>query len=280
VGHDLARAIADASLLPHQAWLAVDAILRVAYRRLVSHRNLLEWTSAEVMQWNSPSHVRIFVGLLGLAGVLSVAMAWAVVRWRPLSLLAAGPWLALWLVSPLLGWLLTRRPEPKQQRLELAGRDLRFLRRVARRTWGYFSNFVGDKTSYLPPDNYQVSHRNQLAMRTSPTNIGLWIVSALGAHDFGYLTVDGVIDKLTRTLKTVGKLERYEGHLLNWYDIETLTPLEPRYVSTVDSGNLLGALWCLSPGLEELVRVPILGNRHRKSGGQGRRCRSGYPPHR
>ncbi len=258
VGHDLARAIADASLLQHQAWLAVDAILRVAYRRLVSHRNLLEWTSAEVMQWNSPSHVRMFVGLLSLAGVLSAALAWAVVRWRPSSLLAAGPWLALWLVSPLLGWLLTRRPEPKQQRLELAGRDLQFLRRVARRTWGYFSNFVGDKTSYLPPDNYQVSHRNQLAMRTSPTNIGLWIVSALGAHDFGYLTVDDVIDKLTRTLKTAGELERYEGHLLNWYDIETLTPLEPRYVSTVDSGNLLCALWCLEPGLEEIVRVPIL----------------------
>jgi len=257
-GHDLARAIADASLLPHQAWLTVDAILRVGYRRLVSHRNLLEWASAEVMQWNSPRHVRMFVSLLSLAGVLSAAVAWAVERWRPSSLLAAGPWLALWLVSPLIGWLLTRRPEPKQQRLELAERDLRFLRRVARRTWGYFSDFVGDKTSYLPPDNYQVSHRNQLAMRTSPTNIGLWIVSALSAHDFGYLTVDDVIDKLTRTLKTIGKLERYEGHLLNWYDIETLTPLEPRYVSTVDSGNLLGALWCLEPGLEEIVRVPIL----------------------
>jgi cyclic beta-1,2-glucan synthetase len=257
-GHDLARAIVDASLLPHQAWLALDAILRVGYRRLVSHRNLLEWTSAEVAQWNSPSHVRMFVSLLGLAGVLSAAMAWAVERWRPSSLLAAAPWLALWLVSPLIGWLLTRRPEPRQQQLEVTGRDLWFLRRVARRTWGYFSDFVGDKTSYLPPDNYQVSHRNQLAMRTSPTNIGLWIVSALGAHDFGYLTVDDVIDKLTHTLKAVGKLERYEGHLLNWYDIETLTPLEPRYVSTVDSGNLLGALLCLEHGLEELIRVPIL----------------------
>jgi cyclic beta-1,2-glucan synthetase len=257
-GRDLARAIADASLLPHQAWLALDAVLRVVYRRLVSHRNLLEWTSAEVAQWNSPGHVRMFVILLGLAGVLSAAMAWAVQRWRPSSLLAAGPWLTLWLVSPLLGWLLTRRPEPKQQQLEVAERDLRLLRMVARRTWRYFSDFVGDKTSYLPPDNYQVSHRNQLAMRTSPTNIGLWMVSALGAHDFGYLTVDDVIDKLTRTLKTVGKLERYEGHLLNWYDIETLTPLEPRYVSTVDSGNLLAALLCLEHGVEELFRVPIL----------------------
>jgi cyclic beta-1,2-glucan synthetase len=258
VRHDLVRAIVDASLLPHQAWLTLDAILRVGYRRLVSHRNLLEWTSAEVAQWNSPSHVRMFVSLLGLASVMGTAVGWAVERWRPSSLLAAGPWLALWLVSPLIGWLLTRRPEPRQQQMEVPERDLRFLRRVARRTWGYFSDFVGDRTSYLPPDNYQVSHQNHLAMRTSPTNIGLWVVSALGAHDFGYLTIDGVIDRLTGTLKTVGKLERYEGHLLNWYDIETLTPLEPRYVSTVDSGNLLGALFCLKHGLEELFRAPIL----------------------
>ncbi|MFZ1946896.1 MAG: glycosyl transferase, partial [bacterium] len=257
-GHDLARAVVDASLLPHQAWLALDAILRVGYRRLVSHRKLLEWTSAEVMQWNSPGHVRMFVILMSLAGILSVALAGAVERWRPSSLPAAGPWLALWVVSPLVGWLLTRRPEPRQRQLELRERDLRFLRGVARRTWGYFSDFVGEKTSYLPPDNYQVSHRNQLAMRTSPTNIGLWMVSALGAHDFGYLTVDDVIDRLTRTMKTLGKLERYEGHLLNWYDMETLSPLEPRYVSTVDSGNLLGALWCLEQGLEEIVRDPIL----------------------
>jgi cyclic beta-1,2-glucan synthetase len=257
-GHDLVRGIVDASLLPHQAWLALDAVLRAGYRRLISHRNLLEWTSADVTQWNSPSHVRTFVGLLSLAGIMSAAMAWGVVRWRPSSLLAAAPWLALWLASPLVGWLLTRRPERKQQRLELPDRDLRFLRRIARRTWGYFSDFVGDKTSYLPPDNYQVSHRNHLAMRTSPTNIGLWIVSALGAHDFGYLTVDAVIGRLTHTLKTVHKLERYEGHLVNWYDIETLAPLEPRYVSTVDSGNLLGALFCLEHGLEELFRVPII----------------------
>jgi cyclic beta-1,2-glucan synthetase len=95
-------------------------------------------------------------------------------------------------------------------------------------------------------------------MRTSPTNIGLWMLSALAAHDFGYLTVDQVVDKLTHTMKTLGKLERYEGHLLNWYDIQTLTPLEPRYVSTVDSGNLLGALWSLEHGLDELIQTPVV----------------------
>ena len=95
-------------------------------------------------------------------------------------------------------------------------------------------------------------------MRTSPTNIGLWMASALGAYDSGYLTIDQVLRRLTSTMATIGRLERYQGHLLNWYDIGTLAPLEPRYVSTVDSGNLLGALWALRQGLDELVRDPLI----------------------
>ncbi len=115
-----------------------------------------------------------------------------------------------------------------------------YLRKVARRTWRFFSDFVSEETSWLPPDNYQVFHQDQLAMRTSPTNIGLWMLSALAARDFGYVTGDQVVETLSRSMETIARLERYEGHLLNWYDIQTLKPLEPRYVSTVDSGNLLG----------------------------------------
>ncbi len=133
-----------------------------------------------------------------------------------------------------------------------------FLRKIARRTWRFFSEFVSDETSWLPPDNYQVFHQDRLAMRTSPTNIGLWMLSALAARDFGYMTVDQVVQSLRRTMETIARLERHEGHLLNWYDMQTLKPLEPRYVSTVDSGNLLGALWSLEHGLEELIRRPVL----------------------
>jgi cyclic beta-1,2-glucan synthetase len=258
LAHDLLRAIVEVALLPRQAWLALDAILRVWYRRLISHRGLLEWTSTQVMHGNAPDRVQTFVMLLGLASIFSVIMGWAVQRWMPSNIFVAGPWLVLWFLSPLIGWFLTLRPHVRSQRLLFPEKDVRFLRKVARRTWRYFSDFVGDDTSWLPPDNYQFSHKNQLAMRTSPTNIGFWMVSALAAHDFGYLTVDQAIKKLTRTMETIGKLERYEGHLLNWYDIKTLTPLEPRYVSMVDSGNLLGALWALEHGLDELIQGPML----------------------
>ena len=124
--------------------------------------------------------------------------------------------------------------------------------------WRYFSTLVGEGTSWLPPDNYQVAHNRSLAMRTSPTNIGLWMTSVLGAHDCGYQTISQTIEKLGCTMATISRLQRHQGHLLNWYDIQTLAPLEPRYVSTVDSGNLLGALWALEQGLGELVHAPLM----------------------
>lgn len=256
VAHDLRRAIVEAALLPHQAGLALDAILRVWYRRLISHRGSLEWTSAEAAHRGAPDQLPMFVMSMGRASIFSGIVGWAVQRWMPSNLLMASPWLVLWFLSPLIGWLLNLRPHAKQSLLP--EKDLQFLRKVARRTWRYFSDFVNDETSWLPPDNYQVSHQNQLAMRTSPTNTGLWMLSTLAAHDFGYLTVDQVVEKLTHTMETIGKLERYEGHVLNWYDIQTLTPLEPRYVSAVDSGNLLGALWALEHGLDELIQTPVL----------------------
>jgi cyclic beta-1,2-glucan synthetase len=135
------------------------------------------------------------------------------------------------------------------------------LRQLSRQTWRYFDDFVGPDTHWLPPDNYQVSHQNELALRTSPTNIGLWMLTVLGAHDFGYLTGDQVIERVSQTLETLDKVDRYEGHLLNWYDIRSLEPLEPRYVSMVDSGNFLGSLWTLEAGLKELNDEPLIGPR-------------------
>jgi len=255
--HDLLRTIVVAALLPHQAWLALNAILRAGYRRLVSHRRMLEWAPAPEKR-NAPNRLRGFVFSMGLASLLSAVLAWLLYQWVPVNFALASPWLVLWFFSPVAGWLLNLRPQPRPQRSLLPAKELMSLRKIARRTWRYFSDFVGAETSWLPPDNYQVFHQDQLAMRTSPTNIGLWMLSALAARDFGYLTADQVVETLARSLETIRTLERHEGHLLNWYDIQTRKPLEPRYVSTVDSGNLLGALWTLEHGLEELLQRPLL----------------------
>ena len=257
VAHDLLRAAADVALLPHQAGLALDAILRVAYRRLISHRGLLAWTSAQVVAGEAPEQRSRFVRSMIPASLSSVIVAGALVLWRPSSLALASPWLLLWLLSPLVGWILNLRPVEKQPQYQLSPHDRRVLRTTARHTWRYFSDFVGEASAWLPPDNFQVAPLSQLAMRTSPTNIGLALLSTLAAHDFGYVTLDQVVENLAAHLQTIGQLERYQGHLLNWYDINTLKPLEPRYVSFVDSGNLLAALWTLEHGLDDLSHRPL-----------------------
>ncbi len=256
--HDFLRAIVDAALIPHQAWLAIDAIFRVWFRRLISHRNLLQWTSQQVTNLSSSDQIPRFILSMGLASFFSGILGLMVQKWMPSNLAIAVPWLVLWFLSPLFGWLLNLSPKMSKKQSVLPAKDMRFLRQVARRTWRYFSDFVNDKTSWLPPDNYQVSHKNQLAMRTSPTNIGLWLLSLISAHEFGYQTLDQIIEKLMHTFDTISKLDRHKGHLLNWYDIQTLLPLEPRYVSAVDSGNLLGTLLTLEQGLKELIHSPLL----------------------
>jgi hypothetical protein len=131
------------------------------------------------------------------------------------------------------------------------------LRAAARTTWRYFESFTTAADAWLPPDNYQEHEQGpRLARRTSPTNIGMSLLSALAAHDLGYLTTAALIGRLDRTLTTLEGLERYRGHFLNWYDTATLAPLHPRYVSTVDSGNLAGALGTLAQGLLALPQRP------------------------
>src|SRR5437867_249714 len=129
---------------------------------------------------------------------------------------------------------------------------------AARRTWRYFDDFVGPQTSWLPPDNVQETPKREIFLRTSPTNIGLWMLATVAANDFGYITIDDLVARNLGTLETLGKLERFEGHLFNWYDLSTLEPLRPRYVSTVDSGNLLASLWTFETSCEELAARPLL----------------------
>jgi len=258
VGHDLTRAFAEASLLMHQSGLVLDAILRVFYRRWISQRKLLEWTPAQMDEKKYGDQGNIFQLNFWLISSLSAVLAAGVALLNPGRLPAALPWLVLWFFSPLVAGLLTRKKPVRRQQGVLSSKDTRILQRIARRTWRYFDDFVSPDTNWLPPDNYQVSHQNQLALRTSPTNIGMWMLSALAANDFGYLTLDQTLHRLENTMAALGELERHRGHLLNWYSLEDLQPLTPRYVSSVDSGNFIAALWTLEQGIDEILSQPVL----------------------
>ncbi|MEJ2010691.1 MAG: glucoamylase family protein [Anaerolineales bacterium] len=256
---EVLRAVTEAALLPHRAGMALDAIVRVLYRRWVSHAHLLEWTTAQMTKWSSTGRIRLFLIHMGFVSFFAGLTGLGLEVFFPSQLATASGWLLIWFMNPVIGWWLTRTPKPASERAELSATDLRYLRRLARRTWRYFSDFVGPGTNWLPPDNYQVSHQNQLAMRTSPTNIGLGLLSAIAAGDFGYLTLDEVVTRLGASISSLKRLEHHNGHLLNWYDLKDLKPLEPRYVSFVDSGNLVAALWTLAEGLQDLLQRPVLG---------------------
>lgn len=248
------RALLSIVLLPHQAYISLDAICRVFYRRLVSRRHLLEWSTekhASLQQYQQ------FLIKLTAVSLYAIAVLTYLIAWQSSALFVAIPLCVLWILSPWVVYLLDKPFSEKKLRV-LSRHELLFLRNTARKTWRYFDDFVGTESNWLPPDNYQAALGIEVAQRTSPTNIGLWMLAALTAYDFRYITADIVIDRVSETMSTLKKLEHYEGHLLNWYQTQTMHPLYPRYVSTVDSGNFLASLWTFEKGVEDMLDAPIL----------------------
>src|SRR5690606_39324571 len=147
----------------------------------------------------------------------------------------------LWASSPAFASFISRSAET-EDRIEVTPGDATALRRIARRTWLYFETFVTVEHNMLPPDNFQETPEPVVAARTSPTNIGVYLLSTVSARDFGWLGLAETIERLEKTLATMERMERHRGHFYNWYDTRTLKPLHPLYISSVDSGNLAGHL--------------------------------------
>ena len=251
------------AFLPYEAFFCLDAIVRTLGRTLITRRRLLEWNpSSEV---DRASEQRGHSGVLASYRSMAIAPAIAAGAWaavsltNPVVLAMAGPILLLWAASPALAWRVSR-PLPRRSARLTTGQS-HFLRQLARRTWGYFETYVGPDDNWLPPDNLQEYPATKVAHRTSPTNMGLALLANLTAHDFGYLSTGQLVQRTTNALRTMGSLQRYRGHFFNWYDTQTLLPLAPLYVSTVDSGNLAGHLLTLRPGLTALADTPILNPR-------------------
>ncbi|MCU1326081.1 MAG: glycosyltransferase, partial [Bryobacterales bacterium] len=254
-GDDLRRASVMVTVMPHQAWLALDAIVRVLHRRFVSRRQLLEWQTAEAAETNKGLHLEATMRqLVMVAGVSGVALGMLALRGAFAPTFA---YLGVWIAAPwLIRWLAKATPRSATEPLEEEEKPA--LRALARRTWRFFDELVGPANNWLPPDNSQLALRTEVARRTSPTNIGLWLNAAQAAHDFGYITTEDLAERCGATMATLQKLQRYEGHLLNWYDTQSLEPLLPQYVSTVDSGNLIASLWVFAQGCRDLAEEPLL----------------------
>ncbi|WP_242359884.1 GH36-type glycosyl hydrolase domain-containing protein [Anaeromyxobacter sp. SG17] len=249
-----ARVLLQVTFLANQACEMVHAIVVTLVRLAITRRGLLEWeTAAASAARGTGLGRRSFLVAMAASPAIALASAVLVAVWRPEALLAAAPLLVLWAAAPLVAHRLSQ-PIGERDR-GLGEEDRRFLLGVARTTWKYFEAFMGPEDHHLPADNFQ-EVPERIAHRTSPTNIGMGLLSTLAAHDLGLVPTGELIERIDATLTTMEGLERLEGHLFNWYDTKTLAPLPPRYVSTVDSGNLAGALIAVSEGLRALGRGP------------------------
>jgi len=252
LGATAGQALLSITFLAEQARECLDAILRTLYRLVVSRKHLLEWETAAATEHRLGAGLAYFWSVMWPSSALAVALAVLVFFVRPAALLPAAPLLLAWLLAPAVAWWVSR-PRPARE-TALTDDERRELRRLARKTWHFFETFVGPDDHWLPPDNYQEDPKGQVAHRTSPTNLGLCLLSTLAAHDFGYISLTSLVDRLQRTFDTLDQLERFHGHFHNWYDTRTLAVLPAPYVSTVDSGNLLASLLVLRQGLLEKAR--------------------------
>ena len=254
LGGDLRLALTlsflQVTFLAHQAWLMGDAIGRTLVRLFVTRRHLLEWVTAAQATIGPRLDLLGFYRRMAVApgiGVLAAFAAWLAGRgtW-PLAV----PFAALWIASPAIACWASRSPLVAG-RLSVSEVDARALRLTARRTWRFFEDFVTTADHMLPPDNFQEDPAPALAHRTSPTNLGLYLLSTVSARDFGWTGTVEAVERLEATLASMSGLARFRGHFYNWYDTQNLQPLDPKYVSSVDSGNLAGHLIALANACRE-----------------------------
>ncbi len=244
--------------LPYQAYMMVDAILRTLMRVFISKRNMLEWVTAADVERRLKNNYFSFLKRMWISAPIGIIVLGFSLIYRVNALPFSIMIFILWSIAPFVAYSISRVAEHTKQ--VIPEEDIEALRRLARKTWRYFEDFVTEKENYLPPDNYQEEPPNGVAHRTSPTNIGMLLMSILAAKDLGYIGTIEMAEKIQSTLSTIQKLKKWKGHLYNWYDTRTLQALRPIYVSTVDSGNFIGYLMTLNQGLKEIINEPMLDN--------------------
>lgn len=241
--------------LPYEAWRSVDAVVRTLWRTYVSKKNLLEWSASYFEGLRKGTLVTSFIKMWP-SPLVALATFYVISRFDTLSIIWAAPFIVAWLLAPFIAWFISR--PLKLRKAKLNTEQTTYLRLLSRKTWSFFENLVTEEDNWLPPDNLQQYPVPVVAHRTSPTNIGLSLLSNLAAVDFGYASVAQLIKRTQDTFKSLDRLERYRGHFYNWYDTTTLRTLNPRYISAVDSGNLAGHLLTLRQGFYALSNRKIV----------------------
>lgn len=234
------RGILEIMLLPHKAYVNLNAIIKTIYRMTVSKQNLLEWTTAEEAEKQAKTDILSYYKNMIINLIFGVLAILAFIQTNSIILVVLG---VLWIIAPAI--MCNISMESVDNKPKLKKEDTEYLVNLGKKTWEFFKNHINEENNFLPPDNYQEDRLQKIAYRTSSTNIGLGMLSIIAASDLKYITIEEALSLLNKMLTTVNGLARWNGHLYNWYDTKTLQPLLPRYISTVDSGNFVGYMYVL-----------------------------------
>lgn len=257
------RVILVISFMPYQSIISIDAIIRALFRMCFSKKKLLEWETAADVEYRTEKNVGAFIKQMWTGSAIGfIVLIYSFFKFNH-SYIALIALAILWIISPIIGWYISvdmQKPVP----ILTEAKNL-YIRRISRKTWAYFEDFENSNNKWLAPDNFQEEPYAGTADRISPTNIGMTLISAICSYDLGYVGAYEAANTLERSLTGIDSLERYNGHFYNWYDLNTSKPLIPKFISTVDSGNLLGYYWTIEESLCDFLRAPLL-KRERFSG--------------
>ncbi|MBC3796902.1 GH36-type glycosyl hydrolase domain-containing protein [Acetobacterium tundrae] len=242
--------------LPYQAWLMASAIVVTLVRVFITKKNLLEWVTADDVEKFQKNSLISYISTMKASLFQAPLVVLFAFIFKSEAILLSLAFFLVWVSGPLIAYFISK--DHQEKLFKISESDTHELGRITRKTWRYFEDFSNARSHYLIPDNYQADPPRGLAQRTSPTNIGLGLLAPLSARDFGYIGTFKMVDLIEKTVDTIETLEKWNGHLLNWYDTLTLKPLHPAYISTVDSGNLLCYLITLKQGLKDYLHSPVV----------------------
>lgn len=249
-----ARTIITLGCLPYKAYTSLKAIVKTMYRVKVTHKNLLEWTTSEEAEKMAKTDIISYYKNMAINIITGIVAFIIYGNSNNILALMLG---LLWILTPAIMYCISKEKTEKEAVELLTQKEQDYVLEIGKKTWGFFEKYLRQEDNFLIPDNYQEDRKNKVVRRTSSTNIGLSMMAVISANDLGFINNDKTIELLKNILNTVNELQKWNGHLYNWYNTETKEPLFPRYVSTVDSGNFVGYLYVIKNWLESQNKCNI-----------------------
>ena len=251
----LFQSLLNITFLPFTASVNFNAIIRTLFRLTFTRKNMLEWNTFSSVEKQQINSLLSYYAQMIAAPILGIITLLGAFYLRSTSL----PYFVLgvsWIVAPSVAYLISQKNHKDEYALSME--DTKYIRMHARRTWAYFEDHLNNGNNYLIPDNYQYTPNRNIAYRTSPTNIGLSFASIIAANDLGYLDTFKTLELVSSIIGTMESMDKWNGHLYNWYDTKTLSPLHPFFISSVDSGNLATYIVLCAQAIKEKMDMCVI----------------------